>query len=391
MRRAETIFFFAPICGSKYTDVSAKSATHIAAATNKVLNLCKSVRTQKVSAVVIASPITTSNKEKIFTKPHATFERGIPVFYLRTLTKKGLNRIFAAWGYLFAAKRICTCEGRKSAVFYNFFIEYTLALILLKIMGIPAYLDVEDGPRADEKDFRGFVNRVSYWIISRLTVDRKLVASKKLAEKLKFDDYCVVYGAVSSNLTREKKASGGIKILYGGALMRDTGLDLFLDALNNLSKCTLPSKLTFVVTGFADRDLSNIPFNLTSSNIDVHLKLGCSRQEYLEELKTSFASLALKLPSTEMGSTTYPSKTLEVAAEGLLLISTDVSDVGAVFTSGVNALILEREDPLCLVRAIKSILEQPKRFEEIARAGRDLIMTEHSYQAVGARLCRFLS
>ena len=69
--------------------------------------------------------------------------------------------------------------------------------------------------------------------------------------------------------------------------------------------------------------------------------------------------LALKPRSGPLSRTTFPSKVIELAGAGLLVLTTDISDVREVL--GEGALYLDDETPEGLVDRLRWIVQHPAR------------------------------
>ena len=74
-------------------------------------------------------------------------------------------------------------------------------------------------------------------------------------------------------------------------------------------------------------------------SVSVYGKLTMS--DYRAFMDTMDIGLCLKLSSTGIGETTFPSKVVEIAASGLLLCATSISDVPLIFDDA-SAIILNR-------------------------------------------------
>ena len=75
---------------------------------------------------------------------------------------------------------------------------------------------------------------------------------------------------------------------------------------------------------------------------------------YREVLSTCQIGLALKPVGGPLADTTFPSKVIEFAGSGLLVLSTDISDVRSLLGDG--ALYLEQNDPELLIKLLASIV-----------------------------------
>jgi glycosyltransferase involved in cell wall biosynthesis len=85
--------------------------------------------------------------------------------------------------------------------------------------------------------------------------------------------------------------------------------------------------------------------------VSVHGRISDAR--YLEVLRGCQVGLALKPVDGSLADTTFPSKVIEFAGSGLLVLSTDISDVRHLLGDG--AQYLERNDPELLIERLAEI------------------------------------
>jgi glycosyltransferase involved in cell wall biosynthesis len=111
--------------------------------------------------------------------------------------------------------------------------------------------------------------------------------------------------------------------------------------------------------------------------------------DYIEILRQSHVGLCLKIPCSGMGSTTFPSKVVELASYGLLVISTRVSDVPDLFPPG-SAVLLSDPSAEALVAALVAADADPKTASEIAERGNAVVRERLSAKKVGTELLAFL-
>lgn len=77
-----------------------------------------------------------------------------------------------------------------------------------------------------------------------------------------------------------------------------------------------------------------------------------------------------------------PYTLIEAATAGTPIVSTDVGAIGAVFTDGESALLLDRPREEDLARALASLARDPSAATELARRARDVVMTKLSPDAM---------
>ena len=153
-------FIFAPIVLPRY-NLRQKHNFVVGAASHKVAGIAASLRSQAYRPVIVSSPIVTASNRRMLFSGFACQDGRLACAYLPALSIRGLNRLYAAFGYLwFALRQI----GREDiVVLYNYFPEYIPVAVWLRwrLGRERLILDIEDGPRDDENHLRGFVSRWS--------------------------------------------------------------------------------------------------------------------------------------------------------------------------------------------------------------------------------------
>jgi glycosyltransferase involved in cell wall biosynthesis len=276
------------------------------------------------------------------------------------------------------------------AVWYNYQAHYVFALILARVLRLRCILDLEDGLRSDDGSFRHRVDGLLLKLHVGLCGGGAMLACRQLAHQAAAARTFVCYGVVEAGHAERDWSASRLQVLLGGSLLRNTGADLFLDALSVLSRDS-PQTLTrlrFVVTGFGDRAARLESAALSDFAECLRFRGRVTGREYAAILEASHVGLCLKLPSSPMGVTTFPSKVVELAAQGLLVVSTRVSDVPVLF-DGSSAVLLEHATADALAKVLTSIAQDPRGARELARAGQTRVTSLLSEERVGADLLRF--
>ncbi|MGG1945037.1 glycosyltransferase [Trinickia sp. NRRL B-1857] len=384
-------FFFAPIMLPHYNERQ-RQRFLVGAAAHKVVGMVAGMRAHARRAVIVSSPIVTASRDRKFFAGFACRDASLPCAYLPAISLRGLNRIFAAFCYLrFAWQQV---KRDDVVVLYNYFPEYILvaAWLRLRLGRERVLLDIEDGPRSDENDLRGFVTRASLRVLKRLCSERAIVVSRELAQSLSIDDACVVNGVCAAQATPPRAFGTPITFLYGGTIETDTGLYLFAEGVRRFAKLyrALANRVRFVVSGFGGgQTLETLAREMATVGVCVELHQDIGPHEYRQLLAGADVGLSLRIPGTELATTTFPSKVVEFASQGLLVLSTDVSDVSLLFDEDSAALIREAT-PDALAHRIASIVENPDAHRRVAEQGRHVIEATCGRREVGARLIEFL-
>lgn len=326
-------------------------------------------------------------------------ELGVDVVSLGSICNKYFSRLYAAIAFLGFV--IVNVKKTDRVVIYNFFPEYILAAIYLWFFGNKAVIDIEDAPRADEIGLVGYLTRWSFRLLRIFCQKKYITVSSLVAASFRLDKHLLIYGAspevkeTNCNLRKlncHLKNDVWIKVLYGGALLQETGISVFCSAIEKLAKQNIGCDfgIEIIVTGFGGeaelKKLSNIVF---PSWLRLIIKTNISYIEYEKILKESHVGLCLKIPGTTMADTTFPSKVVEIIRSKLLLITTPTSDVPVLFSKNEAVHLNEPYDD-SLVAALKSILESPQNYINVAEAGIARSNSIFSYQSVGNSISNWL-
>lgn len=384
-------FFFAPIMLPRYNERQQQRFL-VGAAAHKVVGMAAGLRAHARRAVIVSSPIVTASRNRLFFGGFACRDAALPCAYLPAISVRGLNRVFAALCYLsFAWRQV---KRGDVVVLYNFFPEYipVAAWLRWRLGRERVLLDIEDGPRTDENDLRGFVTRASLRILKHLCSERAIVVSRELAQSLGIADACVVNGVCTVQAAPPRAFRTPITFLYGGTIETATGLELFAAAVRRFADAhrELADCVRFVVSGYGGADtLRALASEAAAAGVRVELHQDIGPHEYRQLLAQADVGLSLRLPGTELATTTFPSKVVEFASQGLLVLSTDVSDVSLLFDEHSAALVREATAD-ALAREFAAVVQNPDRYRQIAETGRRVIEATCGRREVGARLIAFL-
>lgn len=383
------LYYIGPINTQKIAHRIGK-ALIISAASRKMLGIAQALRLSGINAAIVTTPMV--GKEVPLTSYPAALllEKKIPVYQLKSISSPVSNRFQAAFNYLFFVTN--KCRSRDTVLFYNFFPEYIPAAIYLFITGNRAFLDIEDFPRI-ELNIREFIGYLSYNILRILCHPSIVVASNGILQKASTAG-CVVHGVITQKEEQfipRPATAAGLFILYGGSLCTDTGTTLFREAIRLLRQ-EYPQDLpmiTFVVTGFGTiTDIQDLADDNEHSSIKVSLLTELSPQEYQQQLARCHAGLSLKLPDSNLGQTTFPSKVVEITANSLVLISTRVSDVAQVYEGA--ARLLDQATPAALCEQIIAFALDHENLNLLAQKGHQRTRDRYAAAMVGQQLHSFL-
>lgn len=391
-------------CGLVNTEALASrlsSELYIGAGSNKMVSVVTALRNIGARAILVTSPtLPESGAEPYKGKILIRQKRCIQIIF-STFRNRYLRKLNAITCYFL----FCVLYVKKNdvVIFYNNNIEYLGGLIVLWLKGVSPYLDIEDAPLINFNGKHYYTNRVLFSIFFKLSKKNKFIISHQLAKKLSIENYCVIYGAINNFFpplrTKDilpKLIQGvdePIYIHYGGTLMRETGVYLFSDALklliNEFPKP--PIKFHFLITGFIlSQDFYKIQNKCVGTGIAITFETNLSPSAYLVLLDRCSVSLCLKMPDSEVGMTTFPSKVVEITMHGLLLISTKVSDIPLIFNDE-NSILLDDAEPKTLKEALIYVMRNVSQCSQLARAGNERALQIFSGNTVANQMVNFIN
>lgn len=363
-------------------------STDSPAASGKVIRLCRAVRSAGGFVSIISLGRGRQSGDWKAFSPTIRRSGRVPIVYLHYLNVPILTHIITALSLCTVLWRVT--DRNSVLIFYNSEPYYTLALVLNRILGRRCILDLEDGSRSDDKSLRGVINGYLLRLYNILIDGGAMLASTSLISQTPLEPKYVCYGVAPIIEVERHWSKGTLNVLFGGALLRDAGAELFLDALRVISRDypQVHGRIKFFVTGTGDY-AEKVKRASKSGVMDYLVFLGrVNKNEYQRILRNSHVGLCLKLPNSFMGQTTFPSKVVEIAANGLLLLSTRVSDVPLVFADN-EAFFLDEVTPTALAESLVHILNNPEKSRQMACNGKRKIRELLAPTIVGNELLRF--
>lgn len=372
----------------------------VGAGSNKMTSIVRAMRAAGSRAWLVSMPVLGRGAAKRYSSWELVPDVYRPSLFLPTTANRWCRKIVAltTFGW-FCATRV---RMGDKIVLYNHALEYLLGLLVLKVRGVQVFLDIEDAPREDEHGPLAMMLRHIFPLTFQMTDARKITVSESLAKRLAIRDYCAVYGATTIDHSSRAVAckenwgaverGGPLRIHFGGSLSEDTGVSIFCDAVRMLATSPLPGAgcVVFYVTGSGgDEQLSALQGVCTDPRLQVIWRKDLPREQYLAEFLQCHAGLSLRVPGSCMSETTFPSKVVEITGNGLLLITTRVSDVPLLFDEN-NAVLLEHSTARELAERIKEIMNDPDGMRIRAMGGHRRAAEVFGELAVGKRLTAFL-
>jgi len=318
--------------------------------------------------------------------------RGVPTVYGPLLHRPILSELLSFWAPIPALWRQRGRARTTLLLIYNRMPAYLPAIWFARFLGYRLALDLEDG----ETNLRGWnpaaiKARALTFLTDRACTSGALLACRALSSATHLQPQLAYYGVVASTAPALRFKGPIISLLLGGTVSPSTGSDLLAHAIEALRERdeVWSRSLCLHVTG-AGESLRNFDY-LAATNgrgpvVTVHGRL--DNIGYDDLLMKMDVGLALKPNSGALAHTTFPSKVVEMASAGLLVLSTDISDVREVLGDG--AIYLEHDNSDLLITRLRAIAENPQHAAVIAQRGTRAAAARCAPDQAGMALRRFL-
>ena len=362
------------------------------AATNKAVGLARSMRRVGIRCILLSlgRGRQTGGGDRYGVRVSRI--NGVLILYCAFWNFAVLTHLVSALSLALLTSHLIRRYGTLSVLVYNRAYHYIPALFLARLKQIPIYLDLEDGYQTIGKGaLQGIKNKLTRMSFNWLCPDGAMAVNSSLRQQLAHTEPLVCYGVAEGRLMPSQNwQSPRLQILFGGTLLQEVGSAVFLEALEILQDRypLLADELHFVVTGkgpYADffRTWSKLSPNWLS------FSEGLSREDYVQVLRESHVGLSLRLANFEMGATTFPSKVIEYAEHGLVVLSTRASDVPLLF--GDDAIYLEAETATSLTKVLASLPKRRAELINVAARGRATVLNQCSPDVVGRKILRLIT
>jgi glycosyltransferase involved in cell wall biosynthesis len=306
--------------------------------------------------------------------------QGVPVVYLPFVDLPLLSELLSLISPIPVLWRMRKKKGRKTALFYNRLALYLPALAAARLLRFETALDLEDGA----------IGTRDSSMFDHLFSGPALLACRALegATKLRPVECC--YGVADTVSPQAKWNGGPITVLLGGTLSSETGAPVLAEAIDILrrERVSWAHQFRFEITGKGDclylfEDLSTSDLG---PKVVVHGRT--TDAEYERILSRTQVGLALKPNSGPLAQTTFPSKVVQFASRGILVLTTDISDVRAVL--GEGAIYLDAGGALSLIDKLRWIVENPAEAAAVSSRGAQAVKAVCGSEVVGEMLSSLL-
>ena len=367
MSMPERIVF---LCG--VIDEASRLNRHITnanpAATQKVFNFCAALRAIGAWPLVLSLGRGRQDGSGRAFPAIARRVDQIAVIYARFVHSPLTTHFVSAISLALLVMRLRR-RGKITLIAYNRLWHYVPALLVARLTGTRCYLDLEDGAvRRGRHALLMLLDRLGTRCFDVLCSDGVLLANRALQVQTTIRRSLVWYGTTPSIPALARWQVRPLGIMLGGTLNHERGCEVFMQAVRLLmqQRPELRKCLRFFVTGHGPM-CAELEQLAAASDGWVQYEGLVGRDRYLEILGACHAGLMLNLSTSDMSHTTFPSKVLEYAAAGLLVIATRVSDVATLLGDG--CVLLADESPEALAAALTALCVDPDAAAQTAGRG----------------------
>lgn len=314
---------------------------------------------------------------------------GVQTIYAPFSHRRGFSELLSLFGLLKPLQRLAH-HPQRAVIFYNRIPAYLPLLYSASRLGYRSFLDLEDGEIINGQSLK---ERLASLVPAQFDLycrDGGLLACSALGAMTTVRPVRCYYGTAVGDVDVPRWQTDRITCLMSGTLAPDTGAPLLIEAIRRLRKrqAGWAAELCFDVTGKGESLGAFEQLAAESGLPQVRVHGRTSDARYLEILRGCEIGLALKPVSGPLADTTFPSKVIEFAGSGLLVLSTDISDVRRLL--GEGARYLERNDPELLIERLAAIVADREAAARCARLGRQAAEHHCSPTRVGEELRQFL-
>jgi glycosyltransferase involved in cell wall biosynthesis len=361
------------------------------AASRKIFLLCRTMSEIGVRSWVISLGRGRQDGSGRYFQGKVCRINGVVVIYLPFLHTPILSELISLISIVPLLWRMRTIKGNKTALFYNRMPAYLLGLALAKLLQFRTILDLEDGAISSKKWSPEWIkSRFLSYVFDSLCSGGALLACSALEGMTRLRPILCWYGVCEFSSFESGRNKPQVTVLLGGTVALNTGAQLLVDAIRLLRENPplWAKSIRFEISGKGDClfQFEHLANNARDPMVVVHGRI--TDNEYQQVLARTQVGLALKPNSGVLANTTFPSKVIEFASHGILVVTTDISDVRKVLGGG--AIYLTEDNPQQLIEKLKWIVENLDEANNIAEQGKRAVAALCAPEVMGRVLDRFL-
>lgn len=361
------------------------------AASRKIFLLCRATSQVGVHSWVISLGRGRQDGSGRYFRSKVCRVNGVAVIYLPFLHTPILSELLSLVSIIPLLWRMRRIKGNKAALFYNRMPAYLLGLALARLLQFRTILDLEDGEISSKKWSSAWVkSRFLNFVFDSLCSGGALLACSALEGMTRLRPTLSCYGACEVSSFESDRNKLPVTVLLSGTVALNTGAQLLIDTIKILRQEAPPwaVNIKFEISGKGDclPQFESLANDDIKPSVILHGRI--TDKEYQQVLARAKIGLALKPNSGVLAHTTFPSKVIEFASQGILIITTDISDVRKVLGDG--AIYLTEDNPRQLIEKFQWIMENIAEANNLAALGERSVKTFCEPETVGRQLGRFL-
>ena len=361
------------------------------AATQKVFQIVSVLRNSGVEVVVLSLGRGRQRGSGKWHPAKVVRRGGVSIVYAPFFDFPALTHLVSLACLLPLMWRLRSISGQSVLLSYNRLPHYLAAMEMARLLRFRRFLDLEDGDVQDGGSaLRRWVARFMSARFDRLCNAGGMLAASALSRQYAGRRTVCCYGVATPAIDARNWSAMPLVVLLGGTLQRTTGGQLFVDAINCLRGAAQEElkDIEFVITGSGDMAASLQALAAQEGFPTVRFLGKVSRVDYVQTVQRAHVGLALNLPSSDLGRTTFPSKVINLASAGLLVMTTRVSDVPVLFRED-GAVFVGSEEPKELAEKLIWLVRNRDTVARIAKRGKAYIDETCSPKRVGQILKTF--
>ncbi len=366
------------------------------AASKKVFGMCEALSRQGWRVRCLSLGRGGGAYSRGYYPPMVERQAGYAVLYAGFSAVRGWTYLRSAFSLWWHFLRVAG-GARVTVIYYNRFSYYIPLALWARWSSLigptRCVVDLEDGTpvTAIESPFLRLVQSLRGDLFDVLAPHGALLACEALRSQTSVTKAMAYYGIVDQGSAGKPYLSGPFHVLMGGTISQETGAATLLSAIAVLRAKGRAddSRIVFHVSGMGPLLGSFAQLVGHDSGVEVVVHGRLSAEAYGEMRSGCHAGLALKQVGGPLASTTFPSKVIEYASHGMLVISTDISDVRSVL-GDEGAYFLSSSTPGELASILAHCAANPVAVQRVADSGHRRVMERCNAEAAGLQLSAFL-
>ena len=361
------------------------------AASRKIFALCTALRMVDIHPVVISLGRGRQDGSARYFQHKVCRVNGVVVIYLPFLHVPILSELLSLVSIVPVLWRVRTIKSDKVALFYNRMPAFFFGLVVARLLQFRTILDLEDGEtNSNSWSLAWAKSRLLVRSFDSLCSSGALLACSALEGMTRLQPTLSCYGTCEASTLESTRNKLPVTVLLGGTVTLDTGAHLLVDAIKLLREEAplWAVNIRFEISGKGDClcQFEHLAKDDRKPMVIVHGRI--ADDEYQQVLAHTQVGLALKPNSGVLAHTTFPSKVIEFASHGILVVTTDISDVRKVLGGG--AIYLTEDNPRVLIEKLQWIVENLVEANNLAVHGQRSVTALCAPEEVGRALDSFL-